>query len=174
MKKWLVSNFNEPEEVLVIKNEEGTEYYASDDEGYLDFYQKEDDDHFFSTLEEAQAYWDREIKPLFCDKTKRFIEHLFERDRFDMLPGYVEDWKCSAGKYFDYKEKEIIRNSLAGRICIEATTFSKEEVKRVEYGKEYKIVLRDGHELKTSSKVERFIIESIFGENASGREFTGF
>lgn len=173
MKKWLVSNFNEPEEVLVVNDGEGTEYYAYD-ENIPDFFKKKDDDHFFSTFEEAQAYWDREIKPLFCDKTKRFIEHLFERGRFDMLPGYVEVWKCSAGKYFNYKEKEIIRNALAGRICIEATTFSKEEVKRVEYGKEYKIVLRDGHELKTSSKVERFIIESIFGENPSGREFTGF
>ena len=91
-----------------------------------------------------------------------------------MFPGYVEDWKKSAGKYFNYEEKGIIRNALAGRICIEATTFNKEEVKRVEYGKEYKIVLRDGHELKTSSKVERFIIESIFGENTSGREFVGF
>lgn len=173
MKKWLVSNFNEPEEVLVVNDGEGTEYYAYD-ENIPDFFKKKDDDHFFSTLEEAQAYWDREIKPLFCDKTKRFIEHLFERDRFDMLPGYVEDWKKSAGRYFNYREKGIIRNALAGRICIEATTFSKEEVKRVEYGKEYKIVLRDGHELKTSSKVERFIIESIFGENTSGREFTGF
>ena len=173
MKKWLVSNFYEPEEVLVINNGEGTEYYTYD-ENIPDFFKKEDDDHFFSTLEEAQAYWDREIKPLFGDKTKRFIEHLFERDRFDMFPGYVKDWKKSADKYFNYKEREIIRNALAGRICIEATTFSKEEVKRVEYGKEYKIVLRDGHELKTSSEIERFIIESIFGGNTSGRKFVGF
>lgn len=173
MKKWLVSNFYEPEEVLVINNGEGTEYYTYD-ENIPDFFKKKDDDHFFSTLEEAQAYWDREIKPLFGDKNKKFIDYLFERGRFDMFPGYVEDWKKSAGKYFNYEEKGIIRNALAGRICIEATTFNKEEVKRVEYGKEYKIVLRDGHELKTSSKVERFIIESIFGENTSGREFVGF
>ena len=91
-----------------------------------------------------------------------------------MFPGYVKDWKKSVDKYFNYKEREIIRNALAGRICIEATTFSKEEVKRVEYGKEYKIVLRDGHELKTSSEIERFIIESIFGGNTSGRKFVGF
>ena len=173
MKKWLVSNFYEPEEVLVINDGEGTEYYTYD-EKIPDFFKKEDDDHFFSTLEEAQAYWDREIKPLFGDKNKKFIDYLFERGRFDMFPGYVEDWKKSAGKYFNYEEKGIIRNALAGRICIEATTFSKEEVKRVEYGKEYKIVLRDGHELKTSSEIERFIIESIFGGNTSGQKFVGF
>lgn len=173
MKKWLVSNFNEPEEVLVVKSEEGTEYYTYN-EDISDFFRKKDDDHFFSTLEEAQAYWDREIKPLFGDKNKKFIDYLFENDRLDMFPEYVIAWKDSVGKYFNYKEKEIIRNALAGRICIEATTFSKEEVKRVEYGKEYKIVLRDGHELKTSSWIEKFIIESIFGRNTSGREFTGF
>ena len=173
MKKWLVSNFYEPEEVLVINDGEGTEYYTYD-ENVPDFYKKKDDDHFFSTREEAQAYWDREIKPLFGDKTKKFIEYLLENGRYDMFPGYVEIWRESTGKYFNYKEKEIIRNALAGRICIEATTFSKEEVKRVEYGKEYKIVLRDGHELKTSSEIERFIIESIFGGNTSGREFVGF
>lgn len=173
MKKWLVSNFYEPEEVLVINDGEGTEYYTYD-ENIPDFFKKKDNDHFFSTLEEAQAYWDREIKPLFGDKTKKFIEYLLENGRYDMFPRYVERWRESIGKYFNFSERGNIKNALAGRICIESTTFSKEEVKRVEYGKEYKIILSDGKELMTNSECERFIIESIFGENTSGRKFVGF
>lgn len=172
MDKWLVSGFYEPQKVKVFQFE-GKTYIQYEDENY--FNPIEERDLLFDTEEEAEAYRNNLLKIYTDDKFKQAIEYFIDEEKWDMFPEFVKE-RCNMGyKYFSYSEKEAIESALKGNICIDATSFNKSQVSRVCYGKEnVKVVLSDGTELMTNSEVEKFIIESIFGQNKSVRMFTSF
>ena len=172
MKKWLVSGFCNPIEVNVIQQAGITYYNDIDDKT---FYQTDENDHFFDTKEETEAYRNELIRPFTGENLKRYIEYRIDNGDYSLLPSYVEEQMKDTCKYFTYDERQAIREALRGNICIEATSFRQSQVKRLRYGEEsIKVVLDDGTELMARSKVEKFIVSSIFGENTSGKVFTSF
>lgn len=172
MKKWLVSGFEEPEEVNVIQQEGITCYNFK---GSIEFYQTDENDHLFDTKEEAEAYRNELIRPFTGENLKRYIECSIDNGDYSLLPSYVEERMKDTCKYFTYNEKQAIREALGGNICIEATSFRQSQVKRLRYGEEsIKVVLDDGTELMARSEVEKFIVTSIFGGNTSGKVYKSF
>lgn len=172
MKKWLVSGFEEPEEVNVIQQEGITCYNFK---GYIEFYQTDENDHLFDTKEEAEAYRNELIKPFTGENLKRYIEYRIDNGDYSILPPYVKEQMEDRTKYFTYDEKQAIREALGGNICIEATSFRQSQVKRLLYGEDsIKVILDDGTGLIARSEVEKFIVTSIFGGNTSGKVYTSF
>lgn len=172
MKKWLVSGFCNPIEVNVIQQEGITYYNDTDDKT---FYQTDENDHFFDTKEEAEAYRNELIKPFTGENLKQYIEYRIDNGDYSLLPLYVKEQMEDRTKYFTYDEKQAIREALGGNICIEATSFRQSQVKRLLYGEDsIKVILDDGTELMARSEVEKFIITSIFGKNTSGKVYATF
>ena len=169
MKKWLVSGFEEPEEVNVIQQEGITCYSYKD---HNEFYQTDENDRIFDTKEEAEAYRNELIKPFADENLKRYIEYCIDNGDYSLLPPYVKEQMEDRTKYFTYDEKRAIREALGGNICIEAISFRQSQVKRLLYGEDsIKVILDDGTGLMARSEVEKFIVTSIFGGNTSGKVY---
>lgn len=172
MKKWLVSGFCNPIEVNVIQQAGITYYNDIDDKT---FYQTDENDHFFDTKEEAEAYRNELIRPFTGENLRRYIEYRIDNGDYSLLPSYVEERMKDTCKYFTYDERQAIREALRGNICIEATSFRQSQVKRLLYGEDsIKVIIDDGTELMARSEVEKFIVTSIFGGNTSDKVFTSF
>lgn len=173
MKKWLVSGFEEPEEVNVIQQEGITCYCYENCNDYI--LADGERDRFFYNREQAEEYRDSLIRPFTGENLKRYIEYRIENGDYSLLPSYVEERMKDTCKYFTYNERQAIREALGGNICIEATSFRQSQVKRLRYGEEsIKVVLDDGTELMARSEVEKFIVTSIFGGNTSGKVYKSF
>lgn len=173
MKKWLVSGFEEPEEVNVIQQEGITCYCYENGNDYI--LADGELDRFFYNLEQAEEYRASLIRPFTDENLKRYIEYRIDNGDYSLLPSYVEIRMKDACKYFTYNEKQAIKEALRGNICIESTSFRQSQVKRLLYGKDsIKVILDDGTELMAQSEVEKFIVTSIFGGNTSGKVYKSF
>lgn len=173
--RYMVVGFHNPDLVDVIVSESGkVELYKLKEGGYYEI--AIGDELFFSTLQEADRYRES-IIPKDLDKYKEYLEYIYENlsDEHleELLPeGLYNIYKKGLKTYlaFGYKQLEKIKKAIQGLIEIGPYTVKREEITRICFLKDdrVEVKLSNGETLISKDKVEKMILECLYGENCSG------
>lgn len=172
LKMFIVSGFDEPLEVDVIKKNGKIFVYSY--VGETEFIEPSDDIVFFSTKEKANEYHYKMISNLDTKRIKEYIEYLYNENRVEeILPEFIfEGFKKghNACMLLSYKDICTLKVALKGVLNIESVSFRITDVDYINYGKDWlSIILKNGQKIIPQTEFEFFIVESIFGSNYSSR-----
>jgi hypothetical protein len=172
--RYMVDGFHNPVLTVVLVNEAGkVEFYSLEDNNYYD---RATDELFFSTLEKALQHRES-IIPKDLDKYKEYLEYIYENSSDEhleeLLPeGLYKNYKRGVGTslVFGYKQLEKIKKAIQGLIEIGPYTVKREEITRICFLKDdrVEVKLTHGETLISKDKVEKMILECLFGDNYSG------
>lgn len=174
LKMFVVDGFSEPSEVDVIKKDGNVFIYSYS--GDDDFCKAGDNDVFFNTKEEADKFHSEIMSGLDIEKIRRYIGYMWGDDRLnEILPDGVYRLLEKGRKNFcfSYGDRCVLENALNGILNIDAVSLRLSDISCVKYGESWlSIILKNGKEIVPRSEIEKFIIESLFGDNNSRRSFT--
>lgn len=167
------------------------EIYRADDND-TEWYEPNEKEHFYPTVEEADAALKQHRQELIdrMDEVRDYVDAMngwlceidenspFQFEESDYLPYRNQGVNLDDSVYI--RQRDRARKQIAyllsiirtGFINIEADSFRMEDVKQIMWGKDKaEIILTDGRKAKTCSRVEFYLIRNLFGDNNSGATY---
>ena len=160
--------------------------FENEDDNDGEWYHQYPNEKYFNTLQEANEYISKRQEYLrskfsevreFIDEMERVESDYFKFDKEEYLGKYAKNDTTSWVKRERdaYRAEASLLNSIARsrHFNLNGETINIDEVVRILWRKEDKatLVMRDGHEVTTSSKVEYTVVVDMFGSNRSEKVY---